>query len=216
MDFDDLDIAAQSSLQDLKTEIQLADPATLRLLMTQARTFNAWQDKSISIETLNQVYQIMKMGPTSGNCCPARLVFLASKGAKERLQPALKPNNVEKTMSAPVTAIIAHDVAFWQHAEKMFPQNPAVQLAFKDNPKGAETAAFRNGSLQGAYFIIAARAVGLDCGPMSGFDNAIVDEEFFAETTFHSNFLCNIGYGDVSKTFKRLPRLDFDVACQVL
>jgi len=216
MDFDDLDIAAQSSLQGLKKEIQAADPATLRLLMTEARTFNAWQDKTVTVETLEQVYQIMKMGPTSANCCPARLVFLTSKEAKSRLQPALKPNNVDKTMSAPVTAIIAHDVAFWQHAERMFPQNPAVQLAFKDNPAGAETAAFRNGSLQGAYFIIAARAVGLDCGPMSGFDNAMVDEEFFAETMFRSNFLCNIGYGDSSKTFKRLPRLDFDVACQVL
>ena len=216
MDFDDLDIAAQSSLQGLKKEIQMADPATLRLLMTQARTFNAWQDKSVSIETLNQIYQIMRMGPTSGNCCPARLVFLTSKEAKERLQPALKPNNIEKTMSAPITVIIAHDVEFWRYAERMFPQNPAVQLGFKDNPEGAETTAFRNGSLQGAYFIIAARAVGLDCGPMSGFDNAIVDEEFFAETTVHSNFLCNVGYGDLSKTFKRLPRLDFDVACQVL
>jgi len=216
MDFDDLDIAAQSSLQGLKNEIQAADPATLRLLMTEARTFNAWQDKNVTVETLEQIYQIMKMGPTSANCCPARLVFLTSKGAKERLRPALKPNNVDKTMSAPVTAIIAHDIAFWQHAERMFPQNPAVQLAFKDNPTGAETAAFRNGSLQGAYFIIAARAVGLDCGPMSGFDNAMVNEEFFAETTFRSNFLCNIGYGDSSKTFKRLPRLDFDVACQVL
>ena len=216
MDFDDLDIAAQSSLQGLKNEIQAADPATLRLLMTEARTFNAWQDKNVTVETLEQIYQIMKMGPTSANCCPARLVFLTSKGAKERLRPALKPNNVDKTMSAPVTAIIAHDIAFWQHAERMFPQNPAVQLAFKDNPVGAETAAFRNGSLQGAYFIIAARAVGLDCGPMSGFDNAMVNEEFFAETTFRSNFLCNIGYGDSSKTFKRLPRLDFDVACQVL
>ena len=216
MDFDDLDIAAQSSLQGLKNEIQAADPATLRLLMTEARTFNAWQDKNVTVETLEQIYQIMKMGPTSANCCPARLVFLTSKGAKERLRPALKPNNVDKTMSAPVTAIIAHDIAFWQHAERMFPQNPAVQLAFKDNPTGAETAAFRNGSLQGAYFIIAARAVGLDCGPMSGFDNAMVNEEFFAETTFRSNFLCNIGYGDSSKTFKRLPRLDFDVACRVL
>ena len=216
MDFDDLDIAAQSSLQGLKNEIQAADPATLRLLMTEARTFNAWQDKTVTVETLEQIYQIMKMGPTSANCCPARLVFLMSKEAKERLRPALKPNNVDKTMSAPVTAIIAYDVAFWQHAERMFPQNPAVQLAFKDNPTGAETAAFRNGSLQGAYFIIAARAVGLDCGPMSGVDNALVNEEFFAETTFRSNFLCNIGYGDSSKTFKRLPRLDFDVACQVL
>jgi len=216
MDFDDLDITAQSSLQELKNEIQAADPATLRLLMTEARTFNAWQDKNVTVETLEQIYQIMKMGPTSANCCPARLVFLTSKGAKERLRPALKPNNVDKTMSAPVTTIIAHDIAFWQHAERMFPQNPAVQLAFKDNPTGAETAAFRNGSLQGAYFIIAARAVGLDCGPMSGFDNAMVNEEFFAETTFRSNFLCNIGYGDPSKTFKRLPRLDFDVACQVL
>ena len=216
MDFDDLAIAAQSSLQGLKKEIQAADPATLRLLMTEARTFNAWQDKTVTVETLEQNYQIMKMGPTSANCCPARLVFLMSKEAKDRLRPALKPNNVDKTMSAPVTAIIAHDVAFWPHAERMFPQNPAVQLAFKDNPVGAETAAFRNGSLQGAYFIIAARAVGLDCGPMSGFDNAMVNEEFFAEMAFRSNFLCNIGYGDSSKTFKRLPRLDFDVACQVL
>ena len=119
-------------------------------------------------------------------------------------------------MSAPVTAIIAYDTAFWQHAETMFPQNPGAQLTFKDNPTGSGIAAFRNGSLQGAYFLIAARAVGLDCGPMSGFDNALVDDEFFPNTTLKSNFLCNLGYGDAAKTFKRLPRFDFEEVCKIL
>jgi len=119
-------------------------------------------------------------------------------------------------MSAPVTAIIAHDTAFWKHAETMFPQNPGAQLTFKDNPTGSGIAAFRNGSLQGAYFLIAARAVGLDCGPMSGFDNALVDDEFFLDTTLKSNFLCNLGYGDPSNTFKRLPRFNFEEVCEIL
>ena len=119
-------------------------------------------------------------------------------------------------MSAPVTAIIAHDTTFWKHAETMFPQNPGAQLTFKDDPKGSGIVAFRNGSLQGAYFLIAARAVGLDCGPMSGFDNALVDDEFFGGTTLKSNFLCNLGYGVATKTFKRLPRFDFDEVCEVL
>jgi len=216
MTFDAKDLAAQESFRRLKEEVSRADPATLRLILTEARTQNVWQERDVSNDTLEEIYQIMKMGPTSANCCPARIVFLKSQPGKERLRAALKPNNIDKTMSAPVTAIIAYDTAFWKHAETMFPQNPGAQLTFKDNPTGSGIAAFRNGSLQGAYFLIAARAVGLDCGPMSGFDNALVDDEFFPDTTLKSNFLCNLGYGDASKTFKRLPRFDFDVVCEIL
>ena len=216
MTFDATDLAAQEAFQRLKEEVSRADPATLRLILTEARTQNVWQERDVSNDTLKDIYQIMKMGPTSANCCPARIVFLKSQASKERLRNALKPNNIDKTMSAPVTAIIAYDTAFWKHAETMFPQNPNAQLTFKDDPKGSGIVAFRNGSLQGAYFIIAARAVGLDCGPMSGFDNALVDDEFFAGTTLKSNFLCNLGYGVATKTFKRLPRFDFDEVCEVL
>ena len=216
MTFDAKDLAAQESFRRLKEEVSRADPATLRLILTDARTQNVWQERDVSNDTLEEIYQIMKMGPTSANCCPARIVFLKSQPGKERLRAALKPNNIDKTMSAPVTAIIAYDTAFWKHAETMFPQNPGAQLTFKDNPTGSGIAAFRNGSLQGAYFLIAARAVGLDCGPMSGFDNALVDDEFFPDTTLKSNFLCNLGYGDASKTFKRLPRFDFEEVCEIL
>jgi 3-hydroxypropanoate dehydrogenase len=216
MTFDAKDLAAQESFRRLKEEVSRADPATLRLILTEARTQNIWQERDVSNDTLEEIYQIMKMGPTSANCCPARIVFLKSQPGKERLRAALKPNNIDKTMSAPVTAIIAHDTAFWKHAETMFPQNPGAQLTFKDNPTGSGIAAFRNGSLQGAYFLIAARAVGLDCGPMSGFDNSLVDDEFFPDTTLKSNFLCNLGYGDPSKTFKRLPRFNFDEVCEIL
>jgi 3-hydroxypropanoate dehydrogenase len=216
MTFDTKDLAAQETFRRLKEEVSRADPATLRLILTDARTQNVWQQRDVADDLLKEIYQIMKMGPTSANCCPARIVFLKSQAGRERLRPALKPNNIDKTMSAPVTAIIAHDTAFWKHAETMFPQNPGAQLTFKDNPTGSGIAAFRNGSLQGAYFLIAARAVGLDCGPMSGFDNSLVDDEFFPDTTLKSNFLCNLGYGDPSKTFKRLPRFNFDEVCEIL
>ena len=216
MTFDTKDLAAQETFRRLKEEVSRADPATLRLILTDARTQNVWQQRDVADDLLKEIYQIMKMGPTSANCCPARIVFLKSQASRERLRSALKPNNIDKTMSAPVTAIIAHDTAFWKHAETMFPQNPGAQLTFKDNPTGSEIAAFRNGSLQGAYFLIAARAVGLDCGPMSGFDNSLVDDEFFPDTTLKSNFLCNLGYGDPSKTFKRLPRFNFDEVCEIL
>ena len=216
MTFDTKDVAAQETFRRLKEEVSRADPATLRLILTDARTQNVWQQRDVADDLLKESYQIMKMGPTSANCCPARIVFLKSQVGRERLRPALKPNNIDKTMSAPVTAIIAHDTAFWKHAETMFPQNPGAQLTFKDNPTGSGIAAFRNGSLQGAYFLIAARAVGLDCGPMSGFDNSLVDDEFFPDTTLKSNFLCNLGYGDPSKTFKRLPRFNFDEVCEFL
>ena len=215
MTFDEQDLAAQAALRQLKEDIQTAEPATLRLLLTDARTINTWTDQEVSLDTLKDIYEIMKMGPTSANSCPARLIFLKSSNAKERLRKALKPNNVDKTMKAPVTVIIGYDIEFWKHAEKTFPQSPATQLAFKDNPSGSQIAAFRNGSLQGAYFIIASRALGLDCGPMSGFDNASVDEEFFTGTTFKSNFLCNLGYGDENATFKRLPRHEFNEVCKV-
>ena len=215
MTFDEQDLAAQTALRQLKEDIQTAEPATLRLLLTEARTINTWTDQEVSLDTLKDIYEIMKMGPTSANSCPARLIFLKSSNAKERLRKALKPNNVDKTMKAPVTVIIGYDIEFWKHAEKTFPQSPATQLAFKDNPSGSQIAAFRNGSLQGAYFIIASRALGLDCGPMSGFDNALVDEEFFTGTTIKSNFLCNLGYGDECATFKRLPRHEFDEVCKV-
>lgn len=216
MTFDAKDLTAQETFRRLKDEVSRADPATLRLILTDARTQNVWQKRDVADDLLKEIYEIMKMGPTSANCCPARIVFLKSQASRERLRPALKPNNIDKTMSAPVTAIIAHDTAFWKHAETMFPQNPGAQLTFKDNPTGSGIAAFRNGSLQGAYFLIAARAVGLDCGPMSGFDNALVDDEFFPDTTLKSNFLCNLGYGDPSKTFKRLPRFDFEEVCKIL
>ena len=216
MTFDTKDLAAQETFRRLKEEVSRADPATLRLILTDARTQNVWQQRDVADDLLKEIYQIMKMGPTSANCCPARIVFLKSQASRERLRSALKPNNIDKTMSAPVTAIIAYDTAFWKHAETMFPQNPGAQLTFKDNPTGSGIAAFRNGSLQGAYFLIAARAVGLDCGPMSGFDNSLVDDEFFPDTTLKSNFLCNLGYGDPSKTFKRLPRFNFDEVCEIL
>ena len=216
MTFDTKDLAAQETFRRLKEEVSRADPATLRLILTDARTQNVWQQRDVADDLLKEIYQIMKMGPTSANCCPARIVFLKSQASRERLRSALKPNNIDKTMSAPVTAIIAHDTAFWKHAETMFPQNPGAQLTFKDNPTGSGIAAFRNGSLQGAYFLIAARAVGLDCGPMSGFDYSLVDDEFFPDTTLKSNFLCNLGYGDPSKTFKRLPRFNFDEVCEIL
>ena len=216
MTFDAKDLAAQETFRRLKEEISRADPATLRLILTDARSQNVWQQRDVADDLLKEIYEIMKMGPTSANCCPARIVFLKSQASRERLRPALKPNNIDKTMSAPVTAIIAHDTAFWKYAETMFPQNPGAQLTFKDNPTGSGIAAFRNGSLQRAYFLIATRAVGLDCGPMSGFDNALVDDEFFPATTLKSNFLCNLGYGDPSKTFKRLPRFDFEEVCEIL
>ncbi len=213
---DATDAAAQDTVTRLRAEVTQCDPGTLRLLLTEARTHNGWQDRPVEDSLLRELYEIMRWGPTSGNSFPARVFFLKTAQSKASLEAALKPNNLEKTRAAPVTAIIAHDTAFWEHAEKMFPHNPAVQLAFKDNAAGAEITAFRNGTLQGAYFFIAARAVGLDCGPMSGFDNGVVDDAFFAGTTLRSNFLCNLGYGNVSKVMKRLPRLEFDEACKIL
>jgi len=157
-------------------------------------------------------------GPTTGNSQPARIFFLRSQEAKERLKPALSPGNLEKTMSAPVTAILAYDLQFYELLPRLFPHNQAMKNNYLGEEKKAfvETTALRNSSLQGAYLIIAARALGLDTGPMSGFNNAVVDKEFFAGTTLKSNFLCNLGKGDPSKIFPRNPRLEFDEACKIL
>jgi 3-hydroxypropanoate dehydrogenase len=180
-----------------------------------ARTHNAWLDRPVEDELLRQVYDLAKMGPTSANMSPMRIVFVKSPEAKERLKPALYPGNVDKTMAAPVTAILGMDIHFFEHLPRLFPHADG-KAWFKDLPDNVlEYVALRNSSLQGAYFMLAARALGLDCGPMSGFDNAKVDAAFFAGKV-KSNFLCNLGYGDASKLFPRSPRLDFEEACNLV
>lgn len=187
----------------------------LDVLVRKARTHSAWLDKPVSDGLLRELYDLMKYGPTSANTNPARIIFLRTAESKQRLLPALSPGNVEKTKQAPVTAIIGYDLKFYEHTPKLFPHNPTMRDMFANNSKLAEITAFRNGSLQGGYFILAARSLGLDCGPMSGFDNAKVDAEFFPSTV-KSNFLCNLGYGDHSKLFPRNPRHEFDEVCKLL
>lgn len=182
-------------------------------LFRAARTQNKWLDKPVSPTLLQAVYDLMRMAPTSANSSPARLVFVTSQAGREKLKPFLLPNNVAKVMSAPVTVIIGHDLAFFEKLPQLFPHADARSW-FAGNDRLAETTAFRNGSLQGAYLIMAARALGLDCGPMSGFSNEGVDQAFFAGTTIKSNFICCLGYGDPSGVFPRSPRLSFDEACQ--
>ena len=195
----------------------MPDEKFLDVLFRKARTHNVFSDKPVSDEILRQVHELMKWGPTSANCQPARLVFVRSKAAKERLAPALSPTNLDKTMQAPLTAIVAHDPRFYEHLPRMFAHNQTAKSWFEGPEKKAfaETTAFRNGSLQGAYFIFAARAVGLDCGPMSGFDNAKVDAAFFPDGRFKSNFLCNLGYGDAGKLMPRNPRFTFEEVCRI-
>jgi 3-hydroxypropanoate dehydrogenase len=189
----------------------------LDTIFRKARTHNALSGE-VTDAQLRQIWDIVKMGPTTGNSQPARVLFLRSREAKERLKPHLSPGNQEKTVSAPVTAIIAYDTMFYEHLPRTFPHNPAMKNAYtgEDKKQHVETTALRNSSLQGAYFIIAARALGIDTGPMSGFNNAGVDKEFFTGTTWKSNFLCNLGKGDWSKVFNRNPRLDFDEVCKVI
>src|SRR5260370_28960550 len=201
----------------------------LEQVFREARTHSAWLDKPVTDDVLRQLYDLMKWGPTSANSSPARFVFLRTQEAKERLRPILAPGNVEKTMTAPVTVIIAYDLLFYEKLPKLFPHVPAMRDLFAENPQLIEDTAKRNSSLEGAYLIIAARALGLDCGPMSGFDNARLDEEFFGagkecegcEQEFFpaghvkSNFLCNLGYGDPAKLPPRGPRLEFDEACSL-
>jgi nitroreductase len=185
-------------------------------LFLKARTHNVWLPRRVPIEVLHEIYNLTRMGPTSANSSPARFVFLTTAAAKERLVPALAPPNLEKTRNAPVTAIIAYDNEFYEKLPRLFPHNQEARNWFAGNAALSEETAFRNSSLQGAYFILAARSLGLDCGPMSGFDPAKVNAEFFPDGKWKANFLCNLGYGDAGKLFPRSPRLDFDEACKVL
>jgi 3-hydroxypropanoate dehydrogenase len=184
-------------------------------IFLNARTHSVWTDKPVDDDLLMQVYDLAKFGPTSANCSPMRIVFVKSQEAKEKLKPHLDAGNVNKTMSAPVTAIIGFDLEFYEYFPKLFPHTDARSW-FVGKDAAIQTTAFRNGSLQGAYFLIAARSLGLDCGPMSGFNNAGVDAEFFANTSIKSNFLINLGYGDASKLHPRGPRLTFDEVCKIL
>lgn len=203
---------AQRDVRDLRGRIRNLDKDALDLVLTGARSHYAWTDKPVSEAQLHRIFDIVRMGPTSMNSCPARFVFVRSKEGKERLAKALKPANVAKMTGAPVTAIIAYDTEFWRELPKLFPHEDR-RGHFSGKPGYAEETAFRNSTLQGAYFMIAARAIGLDVGAMSGFGNAIVDEEFFAGTTLKSNFLCNVGHADESALFRRLPRFAFDDVC---
>lgn len=191
------------------------DPAGRNLLFNEARTHNGWTDQPVSDDTLRELFDLLKMAPTSANCSPARFVFLRSAESRGRLAPALLPGNLEKTLAAPITVIVAYDLAFHDHLPRLFPHADARSW-FVGNDELIRKTAFRNGTLQGAYLLMAARAVGLDCGPMSGFDNMKVDEAFFAGTTWRSNFLCNLGHGDPSKLFPRSPRFQFEDACRIL
>jgi 3-hydroxypropanoate dehydrogenase len=188
--------------------------SALDQVFRQARTHRAWLAKPVPDELLREIYDLFKMAPTSANASPARVVFVKSEEAKARLLPALAPANVEKTRSAPVTAIIAYDVEFYEKMPTLYPVADARSW-FTGNAALIEETAFRNSSLQGAYLILAARALGLDCGPMSGFDGAKVNAEFFPDGKWKANFICNLGYGDASKLFPRLPRLSFEEACRI-
>jgi len=195
----------------------MIDDAALDALFRSARTQNAWAPEGqITDQTLLQLYDLVKMGPTSANCSPARFVFVRTADGKERLRPALSDGNAEKTMAAPATVIVAYDKAFYEKLPQLFPHNPDARGWFTSSPELAQQTAFRNGTLQGAYLIMAARALGIDTGPMSGFDNAKVDAEFFAGTTVASNFLVNLGKGDPAALFPRHPRLAFDEACELV
>ena len=189
----------------------------LDTIFRTARTYRKWRDKKVTPQILMAVYDLFRWGPTTNNTCPARIAFVVSQAAKERLKPYLSKGNIEHTMAAPVTAIVAYDLAFYEKMGKLAPANPGARDSWASRDKAEiEIAAFRSGTLQGAYLIVAARALGLDCGPMSGFDNAGVDKEFFSGTTWKSNFLCNIGYGAEDGVRARAPRLDFDEAARIL
>lgn len=194
--------------------MQQLDDGALDLIFRNARTHTKWLDKPVSDDDLRRAFDLARMGPTSGNCQPMRVVFVRSPEAKAKLEPALSSGNRAKTMAAPATAIFAMDMEFYEHLPRMF-HDPEARGWFAGKPKVIETTAMRNGTLQAAYFIIAARAVGLDCGPMSGFSNGKVDAAFFAGTTYKSNFLCNIGHGDRARLHPRNPRFAFDEACVI-
>lgn len=203
---------AQAAIRDMRSRLAHLDENGIDLILRQARSHYAWTDRPVARDLLESIYEMTAAGATSMNCCPARFVFVTSDEGKERIAKSLKPANVPKVLSAPVTAIIAYDLEFWTHLPFLFPHEDR-RPHFEGKPAHIDATAFRNGTLQGAYFMIAARAVGLDTGPISGFSNEVVDEEFFAGTTFKSNFLLNIGYADESALFQKLPRFAFEDVC---
>lgn len=185
-------------------------------LFREARTYYKWQDKPVSETTLRALFDLMKMGPTSANCSPSRLIFVTSPEAKAKLKPHLMSGNVEKSMTAPVTAIIGYDLAFYERYDFLHPHDPAGPRSWVEGkPEAIRKTAFQNGTLQGAYLMMAARSLGLDCGPMAGFDNAGVEKTFFPDGQIKANFLCNLGYGDESSLFPRLPRFAFEDVCEI-
>ncbi len=204
-----------STLQLIERKEDRVYEEALDLLFRQARTHSAWHPIGVSVNLLREVYDLARFGPTSANSSPARFVFLTSEEAKARLLPALAPTNVEKSRTAPVVAIIASDLEFYEKLSKLMP-HADVRSWFVGNEELIQETAFRNSTLQGAYFMLAARALGLDCGPMSGFDADKVNAEFFPDGKWKVNFICNLGYGNLTKLFPRSPRLDFDEACVVL
>lgn len=203
---------AQDDVRALRNEISKLDEASIELILTRARSHYAWKDVPVTDEQIRRMYDIVKMGSTSMNGCPARFTFVRSPEGKERIAKSLKPANVPKVQGAPLTVIVAYDLDFWKELPRLFPHNDRRPL-FEGKPAYIEDTAYRNSTLQGGYLMIAARAIGLDVGAMSGFSNEIVDEEFFAGTTLKSNFLCNIGVADETALFQRLPRFEFDEVC---
>lgn len=199
----------------MTNESRILDDEALDTLFRQARTHHAWENREVSDVILQALYDLMKWGPTSANCCPARFVFVKSKEAKERLKPCLMEGNVEQTMKAPVTAIIAYDLQFYEHMPRLFPHTDAKSW-FVGKPDYIKETAFRNGSLQGAYMMLAARSLGLDCGPMSGFKKKAVKDAFFPDDDVEPNFLCNLGYGDPVGLHPRGPRFDFGEVCTII
>ncbi len=206
---------AWSAIHALRSRIERLDEDSLGLILTEARSHYAWTDREVTDDDIRRLYDVFKLGPTSANGNHARFLFVRTDEAKDKLGACVNEGNVAKLKAAPVTAIIAHDLEFWRHLPKLHPHKD-MSATFAADPAKAEAAAFRNGTLQGAYLMIAARALGFDVGAMSGFSNAKVDEAFLKGTTFKSNFLCNIGYADETALFQRLPRFDFDEICELM
>ncbi len=192
------------------------DDASFDLVFREAHTVTSWTPEKVSNELLRRVYDLAKLGPTAANSSPARFLFVVSKEAKEKLKPALSPNNVDKTMAAPVNVVVGYDTQFYEFLPELFPVNPTARSWFEGNAKAIESTAFRNSSLQGAYLMLAARSLGLDCGPMSGFDAGKLEAAFWPGGRIKANFLCNIGYGEDKMQWPRGPRLPFETACQIV
>jgi len=214
-ELENLRAEAQAMYRDLRARKPTLDDDSIDVILRNSRSHYAWKDTPVPKATLETLYEITAAGPTSMNCCPSRFIFVTSEEGKQRLSKSLKDKNIDKMMAAPVTAIIAYDLEFWEQLPFLFPHEDRRPL-FKGKTQFIEDTAFRNSTLQGGYFMIAARALGLDVGAMSGFSNEIVDTEFFSGTSLRSNFLCNLGYADETALFQKLPRFPFDEVCSYL